>query len=50
MCFRVTDVGVQYLTKGCSANELQELNVSHCSHITEISVMRIAQRYTQLRL
>lgn len=50
MCFRVTDVGVQYLTKGCSANELQELNVSHCSHITDISVMRIAQRYTQLRL
>uniref|UniRef100_A0A3Q2VA30 F-box/LRR-repeat protein 15-like leucin rich repeat domain-containing protein n=1 Tax=Haplochromis burtoni TaxID=8153 RepID=A0A3Q2VA30_HAPBU len=47
-CNRVTDVGVQYLTKGCSANELQELNVSHCSHITDISVMRIAQRYTQL--
>uniref|UniRef100_A0A668S435 F-box/LRR-repeat protein 15-like leucin rich repeat domain-containing protein n=1 Tax=Oreochromis aureus TaxID=47969 RepID=A0A668S435_OREAU len=47
-CNRVTDVGVQYLTKGCSANELQELNVSHCSHITDISVMRIAQRLCKL--
>ncbi|XP_013124115.2 dynein regulatory complex subunit 6 isoform X1 [Oreochromis niloticus] len=47
-CNRVTDVGVQYLTKGCSANELQELNISHCSHITDISVMRIAQRLCKL--
>uniref|UniRef100_A0A3Q0RAR9 F-box/LRR-repeat protein 15-like leucin rich repeat domain-containing protein n=1 Tax=Amphilophus citrinellus TaxID=61819 RepID=A0A3Q0RAR9_AMPCI len=47
-CSKVTDVGIQYLTKGCSATKLRELNVSHCSHITDISVMRIAQRYIQL--
>ncbi|XP_030586948.1 LOW QUALITY PROTEIN: dynein regulatory complex subunit 6 [Archocentrus centrarchus] len=47
-CSKVTDVGIQYLTKGCSATKLRELNVSHCSHITDISVMRIAQRLYKL--
>jgi len=45
LCFRVSDVGIQYLTEGFSANKLQELNISQCSRITDISVMRIAQRY-----
>lgn len=44
-CFRVSDIGIQCLTEGSSSTKLRELNVSHCSHITDISVMRIAQRY-----
>uniref|UniRef100_A0A3Q1FUA6 F-box/LRR-repeat protein 15-like leucin rich repeat domain-containing protein n=1 Tax=Acanthochromis polyacanthus TaxID=80966 RepID=A0A3Q1FUA6_9TELE len=39
------DVGILYLTEGSSASKLKELNVSHCSHITDTSVMSIAQRY-----
>uniref|UniRef100_A0A671Y482 F-box and leucine-rich repeat protein 13 n=1 Tax=Sparus aurata TaxID=8175 RepID=A0A671Y482_SPAAU len=36
------------LTKGFSSSKLRELNVSHCSHITDISVLSIAQRYIGL--
>ncbi len=43
--FRVSDNGIQCLTEGSSSTKLRELNVSHCSHITDMSVMRIAQRY-----
>lgn len=45
LCFRVSDVGIQCLTEGSSCAKLRELNVSHCSRITDISVMRIAHRY-----
>ncbi|XP_028264563.1 dynein regulatory complex subunit 6 [Parambassis ranga] len=47
LCNRVSDVGIQYLTNGSSATKLQELNIS-CIHITDISVMRIAQRLCTL--
>lgn len=42
---RVSDVGIRYLTEGSAAMKLKELNISHCSLITNTSVMRIAQRY-----
>ncbi|KAM4573861.1 F-box and leucine-rich repeat protein 13 [Odontesthes bonariensis] len=48
LCNRVSDVGIQYLTEGSSANKLQELNISQCSCITDISVMRIAERWCKL--
>ncbi|KAM9753577.1 F-box and leucine-rich repeat protein 13 [Menidia menidia] len=48
LCSRVSDVGIQYLVDGCSANKLHELNVSHCPQITDISVRRIAQRLCKL--
>ncbi|XP_070686646.1 F-box and leucine-rich repeat protein 13 [Pempheris klunzingeri] len=48
LCNRVSDAGIQCLTGGCSAAKLRELNVSHCSHITDRSVMRIAQRLCKL--
>ncbi|KAG7217379.1 hypothetical protein INR49_021546, partial [Caranx melampygus] len=47
VCNKVTDVGIKYLTEGPSANKLRELNVSQCSHITNVSVMRIAQSYCE---
>ncbi|KAM3869969.1 F-box and leucine-rich repeat protein 13 [Diretmus argenteus] len=47
-CRKVGDTGMQYLTEGSSATKLRELNVSHCSHIHDISVMRIAQRLCKL--
>uniref|UniRef100_A0A3P8S651 F-box/LRR-repeat protein 15-like leucin rich repeat domain-containing protein n=1 Tax=Amphiprion percula TaxID=161767 RepID=A0A3P8S651_AMPPE len=49
LCFRVSDVGIKYLTKGSSANKLKELNVSHCSHITDTSVMRIQKLCKNVR-
>ncbi|XP_023284076.1 F-box/LRR-repeat protein 13 [Seriola lalandi dorsalis] len=49
LCHKVSDVGIKYLTEGSSVTKLRELNVSHCSHITDISVMRIAQRLCKLR-
>lgn len=48
MCFRVSDTGIECLTKGSSANKLRTLNVSHCCHITDVSVKRIAKRYLSL--
>lgn len=48
MCFRVSDVGIFHLTGVSSVNKLQELNVSHCSLITDISVKRIAERYNRI--
>uniref|UniRef100_A0A3Q2ZXM7 F-box and leucine-rich repeat protein 13 n=1 Tax=Kryptolebias marmoratus TaxID=37003 RepID=A0A3Q2ZXM7_KRYMA len=45
LCNRVSDIGIECLTKGSSANKLQKLNVSHCSLISDISVKRIAKRY-----
>uniref|UniRef100_A0A3B4UUE1 F-box and leucine rich repeat protein 13 n=1 Tax=Seriola dumerili TaxID=41447 RepID=A0A3B4UUE1_SERDU len=48
LCHKVSDVGIKYLTEGSSVTKLRELNVSHCSHITDISVMRIAQRLCKL--
>ncbi|XP_041852573.1 dynein regulatory complex subunit 6 isoform X2 [Melanotaenia boesemani] len=48
LCSRVSDVGIQYLTEGSSADKLQELNLSQCSRITDMSVMKIAQRLSQL--
>uniref|UniRef100_A0A3Q3LL43 F-box and leucine-rich repeat protein 13 n=2 Tax=Mastacembelus armatus TaxID=205130 RepID=A0A3Q3LL43_9TELE len=47
-CNKVSDVGIQYLTEGSSVTKLQELNISHCSHITDISIMRIGQRLCKL--
>lgn len=43
--FRVSDVGIRYLTERSSVTKLKELNVSYCSYITDISVLRITQRY-----
>ncbi|KAM9352391.1 F-box and leucine-rich repeat protein 13 [Symphorus nematophorus] len=48
LCDKVSDVGIQCLTEGSSSTKLRELNVSHCSHITDISVKRIAQRLCKL--
>uniref|UniRef100_A0AAQ6IUP6 F-box/LRR-repeat protein 15-like leucin rich repeat domain-containing protein n=1 Tax=Anabas testudineus TaxID=64144 RepID=A0AAQ6IUP6_ANATE len=48
LCNRVNDVGIRYLTDGSSVTKLKELNVSHCSGITDISVMRISQRLCNL--
>ncbi|XP_071358182.1 F-box and leucine-rich repeat protein 13 isoform X2 [Trachinotus anak] len=48
LCNKVSDAGIKYLTEGSSVTKLRELNVSHCSHITDISVMRIAQRLCKL--
>ncbi|XP_034735797.1 dynein regulatory complex subunit 6 isoform X2 [Etheostoma cragini] len=48
LCNKVSDTGIQFLTEGFSSTKLRELNVSYCSHITDISVMRIAQRLCKL--
>nr|XP_046250511.1 dynein regulatory complex subunit 6 isoform X3 [Scatophagus argus] len=48
LCNKVSDIGIQFLTEGSSTTKLRELNVSHCTHITDISVMRIAQRLCKL--
>ncbi|XP_036961772.1 dynein regulatory complex subunit 6 isoform X2 [Acanthopagrus latus] len=48
LCEKVSDMGIQCLTKGSSSSKLRELNVSHCSHITDISVLSIAQRLRKL--
>ncbi|XP_037539123.1 dynein regulatory complex subunit 6 [Nematolebias whitei] len=48
LCNRVSDSGIECLTKGSSANKLRTLNVSHCCHITDISVKRIAKRLCKL--
>ncbi|KAK5867568.1 hypothetical protein PBY51_012043 [Eleginops maclovinus] len=48
LCHKVSDTGIQYLTEGSSATKLRELNVSYCSHITDRSVMMIAQRLCKL--
>ncbi|KAI3371433.1 hypothetical protein L3Q82_024023, partial [Scortum barcoo] len=48
LCTKVSDIGIQYLTEGSSSTKMRELNVSHCSHITDMSVMRIAQRLCKL--
>uniref|UniRef100_A0A8C5DI42 F-box/LRR-repeat protein 15-like leucin rich repeat domain-containing protein n=1 Tax=Gouania willdenowi TaxID=441366 RepID=A0A8C5DI42_GOUWI len=45
---RISDVGIQYLTKGGSASKLRELNVSQCVLITDASVKRIARRLCKL--
>uniref|UniRef100_A0A8P4GBS6 F-box domain-containing protein n=1 Tax=Dicentrarchus labrax TaxID=13489 RepID=A0A8P4GBS6_DICLA len=47
-CNKVSDIGIQCLTEGSSSTKLRELNVSQCSHITDISVKRIAQRLCKL--
>ncbi|KAK2917973.1 hypothetical protein Q8A73_004719 [Channa argus] len=47
-CNKVSDVGIEYLTEGSAVTKLQELNVSHCSGLTDISVIRIAQRFCKL--
>ncbi|XP_045892775.1 dynein regulatory complex subunit 6 isoform X3 [Micropterus dolomieu] len=48
LCNKVSDVGIQCLTEGSSSTKLRELNISHCIHITDISIMRIAQRLCKL--
>ncbi|XP_044049322.1 dynein regulatory complex subunit 6 isoform X1 [Siniperca chuatsi] len=48
LCYKVRDIGIQCLTEGSSSTKLRELNVSHCSQITDVSVMRIAQRLCKL--
>ncbi|XP_029951714.1 dynein regulatory complex subunit 6 [Salarias fasciatus] len=48
LCSRVSDDGIRYLTEGASAGTLRELNVSQCSYVTDISVMMIAQRLSEL--
>uniref|UniRef100_A0A8C9XRT4 F-box and leucine-rich repeat protein 13 n=1 Tax=Sander lucioperca TaxID=283035 RepID=A0A8C9XRT4_SANLU len=48
LCNKVSDTGIQYMTEGFSSTKLRELNVSYCSHVTDISVMRIAQRLCKL--
>uniref|UniRef100_A0A665TK41 F-box and leucine-rich repeat protein 13 n=1 Tax=Echeneis naucrates TaxID=173247 RepID=A0A665TK41_ECHNA len=48
LCNKVSDVGIKYLTEGSSVTKLLELNISHCN-ITDISVMRIAQRMCKMR-
>ncbi|XP_053282386.1 dynein regulatory complex subunit 6 [Pleuronectes platessa] len=48
LCSKVGDPGIKYLTEGWSAGKLRELNVSQCSLITDISVMRIADSLCKL--
>nr|XP_019934488.1 PREDICTED: F-box/LRR-repeat protein 13 isoform X1 [Paralichthys olivaceus] len=48
LCNKVSDAGIKYLTIGSSVAKLRELNVSHCRLLTDISVMRIAQRLCKL--
>ncbi|KAM9854742.1 F-box and leucine-rich repeat protein 13 [Aulostomus maculatus] len=48
LCTKVSDEGIHYLVEGSSATKLRELNISYCSHITDVSVMRIAQKFCKL--
>ncbi|XP_029137274.2 F-box and leucine-rich repeat protein 13 [Labrus bergylta] len=48
VCYKVSDYGIMCLTEGSSSNHLRELNVSHCSGITDVSVRRIGQRLCKL--
>ena len=41
---RVSDMGLRYLTEGPSASKLRELNLSNCSRINDLAIMRVAQK------
>ncbi|KAL0968389.1 hypothetical protein UPYG_G00266240 [Umbra pygmaea] len=45
---RVSDLGMRYVTEGPSAFKLRELHLDHCSHITDLCIMRLAQKCSKL--
>uniref|UniRef100_A0AAV2KV96 F-box/LRR-repeat protein 15-like leucin rich repeat domain-containing protein n=1 Tax=Knipowitschia caucasica TaxID=637954 RepID=A0AAV2KV96_KNICA len=48
MCCNVGNAGIKHLTEGESAAKLRELNISHCSRVTDSAVEKIALRMSQL--
>nr|XP_009296243.1 F-box/LRR-repeat protein 13 isoform X2 [Danio rerio] len=47
-CFKVTDMGLHYITEGPSAGQLRELDLSYCLKITDLSLRRISQKCISL--
>ena len=49
LSFRLSDAGVRYIVEGSSGPKLRELNLTNCLRVSDVSVLRIAQRYVFLR-
>ncbi|KAL4640741.1 F-box/LRR-repeat protein 13-like [Arapaima gigas] len=47
-CVRVSDEGLNHLLDGPSGPKLQHLNLSRCIHVTDISLVKLAQRCLHL--
>uniref|UniRef100_UPI00398EA419 F-box and leucine-rich repeat protein 13 isoform X4 n=1 Tax=Pristiophorus japonicus TaxID=55135 RepID=UPI00398EA419 len=47
-CISITDVGVRYLAEGSSGSKLRELNLSNCMYITDLSMLKIVQKCSNL--
>lgn len=43
--FRISDAGLRPFLEGSSGTKLRELNFATCIHVTDASLMKIAQRY-----
>ena len=41
---RVSDAGIRYLIEGFSGHLLRELNVTNCSKISDVTLLRISQQ------
>ena len=47
-CFlpvRLSDTGLRYIVEGHSGPKLRELNLTNCLRVSDVSVLRIVQRY-----
>eukprot|EP00795_Rhopilema_esculentum_P002093 gene2093-17665_t len=47
-CIRLSDAGVRYIVEGSSGPKLRELNLTNCLRVSDVSVLRIAQRCNSL--
>ena len=41
---RLSDTGIRYLVEGASSSKLRELNLTNCIRVSDVSMLRLAQR------
>ena len=42
---RMSDTGVRYIVEGASGDKLRELNLTNCIRVSDVSLLRISQKY-----
>jgi F-box/leucine-rich repeat protein 13 len=45
-CVRFSDSGIRQVIEGPSGSKLQEINLTNCVRISDVTLLRIAQRYS----
>ena len=44
---RVSDAGVRFVIENAPGAQLRELNLTNCSKVSDVTILRMSQRYVQ---